>query len=120
MWLTPSCFLSSIFPYRRCFHPPPPGQITDMKLVFIPISILGGLLAGAIGQKAFDAIWGKVDDREPPQPEHREISIAKLAIALVIEGAIFRLVKGLFDHAARRGFARMTGEWPGEEEPERA
>ena len=91
-----------------------------MKLVFIPISILGGLLAGAIGQKAFDAIWGKVDDREPPQPEHREISIAKLEIALVIEGAIFRLVKGLFDHAARRGFARMTGEWPGEEEPERA
>ena len=91
-----------------------------MKLVFIPISIVGGLLAGAIGQKAFDAIWGKVDDREPPQPEHREVSLAKLAIALVIEGAIFRLVKGLFDHSARRGFARMTGEWPGEEEPEKA
>jgi hypothetical protein len=91
-----------------------------MKLMFIPISILGGLLAGAIGQKAFDAIWGKVDDREPPQPEHREVNLAKLAIALVIEGAIFRLVKGLFDHAARRGFARMTGEWPGEEEPEKA
>ena len=91
-----------------------------MKLVFIPISIVGGLLAGAIGQKAFDAIWGKVDDREPPQPEHREVSLAKLAIALLIEGAIFRLVKGLFDHAARRGFARMTGEWPGDEEPEKA
>jgi hypothetical protein len=91
-----------------------------MKLVFIPISIIGGLLAGAIGRKAFDAIWGKVDEHEPPQPEHREISLGKLAIALIIEGAIFRLVKGLFDHAARRGFARMTGEWPGEEEPEKA
>jgi len=91
-----------------------------MKVAFIPVSILGGLLAGFIGQKAFDAIWGRVDDREPPQPEHREVSLAKLAIALVIEGAIFRLVKGLFDHAARHGFARMTGEWPGEEEPERA
>src|SRR4051794_17145113 len=144
MWWTPSSFISSILPYRRCFFPaapgpdthmkllfisiqilrrPParaPGQITDMKLVFIPISILGGLLAGAIGQKAFDAIWGRVDEQEPPQPEHREVSLAKLAIALVIEGAIFRLVKGLFDHAARRGFARMTGEWPGEEEPEKA
>jgi hypothetical protein len=91
-----------------------------MKLVFIPISIIGGLLAGFLGQKVFDAIWGKVDDREPPQPEHREISLAKLAIALVIEGAIFRLIKGLFDHAARRGFARMTGAWPGEEQPDRA
>jgi len=91
-----------------------------MKIAFIPISVLGGLLAGFIGQKAFDAIWGKVDEQEPPQPEHREISWAKLAIALLIEGAIFRLVKGLFDHASRRGFARLTGTWPGEERPEGA
>jgi hypothetical protein len=91
-----------------------------MKIVFIPISVLGGLVAGFIGQKVFDAIWGKVDDHEPPQPEYREVSLVKLAIALLIEGAIFRLAKGLFDHAARRGFARMTGTWPGEEEPERS
>jgi Protein of unknown function (DUF4235) len=91
-----------------------------MKVAFIPFSILGGLLAGFLGQKIFDAIWGKVDEQEPPQPEHREVRIAKLVIALIIEGAIFRLVKGLFDHAARRGFARMTGAWPGEEQPDRA
>jgi hypothetical protein len=91
-----------------------------MKSAFLPVSIIGGILAGVIGRKAFDVIWGKVDDQEPPRPEHREISLAKLAIALVIEGAIFRLVKGLFDHAARRGFQRMTGEWPGEERPEGA
>ena len=57
-----------------------------MKIAFIPISVLGGLLAGFIGQKAFDAIWGKVDEQEPPQPEHREISLAKLAIALAHRG----------------------------------
>jgi hypothetical protein len=91
-----------------------------MKVAFIPISLLGGLLAGLIGRKIFDVIWGKVDEEEPPHPDHREISLAKLAVALAIEGAIFRLVKGLFDHAARRGFARMTGSWPGEEEPEKA
>jgi len=91
-----------------------------MKFAFVPVSVLGGILAGFIGQKAFDAIWGKVDAQEPPQPEHREVSLPKLAIALLIEGAIFRLVKGLFDHAARRGFARMTGAWPGDEQPDRA
>jgi hypothetical protein len=91
-----------------------------MKLAFIPVSIVGGILAGLVSRKAFDAIWGRVDEREPPQPDHREISLGKLAIALAIEGAIFRLVKGLFDHGARRGFARMTGEWPGEESPEEA
>ncbi|HEX3292124.1 MAG TPA: DUF4235 domain-containing protein [Solirubrobacterales bacterium] len=91
-----------------------------MKLAFIPVSVLGGILAGLIGQKVFEAIWGKVDEEEPPQPDHRQVSLPKLAIALAIEGAIFRLVKGLFDHAARRGFARMTGAWPGEDAPEKA
>ncbi len=91
-----------------------------MKIAFIPVSILGGLVAGFIGQKAFDAIWGKVDEHEPPQPDQREVSLAKLAIALIIEGAIFRLVKGLFDHGARLAVERMTGEWPGEEAPDKA
>jgi Protein of unknown function (DUF4235) len=91
-----------------------------VKVAFVPISVLGGLLAGFLGQKIFDAIWGKVDQYEPPQPGHRDVRLAKLALALIIEGAIFRLVKGLFDHAARRGFARMTGAWPGEESPEKA
>ena len=32
--------------------------------------------------------------------------------------AIFRLVRGWFDHGARQGFMRLTGSWPGEEAPE--
>ena len=38
--------------------------------------------------------------------------------ALVLEGAIFRLVKGLVDHGTRTSFAKFTGSWPGEEAPE--
>jgi hypothetical protein len=41
-----------------------------------------------------------------------------MLIALAIEGAIFRAVKGASDHYAREGFMRLTGTWPGEEEPE--
>lgn len=58
-----------------------------------------------------------VDDQEPPSPEHREFSWPKLVAALLVEGAIFRLVKGLTDHGARRTFAKATGTWPGEEAP---
>jgi Protein of unknown function (DUF4235) len=116
----PSSFISMHLLASPWFQRAEHGQIAPVKLAFIPVSILGGLLAGLIGQKVFDAIWGKVDDQEPPQPEHREVRLAKLATALIIEGAIFRLVKGLFDHAARRGFARMTGAWPGEESPDKA
>jgi hypothetical protein len=89
-----------------------------MKLVFTPISILAGLLAGLIGKKIFERLWGLVDEEEPPSSEHREISWPKLIAALLIEGAIFRLVKGLTDHGARRAFAKGTGSWPGEERPQ--
>jgi hypothetical protein len=89
-----------------------------MKFVFMPISIGGGLLAGLIAKKVFEQIWGLFDEEEPPEAKHREIAYGKLVVALMIEGAIFRLVRGFFDHSARRGFARLTGTWPGEEAPE--
>jgi Protein of unknown function (DUF4235) len=89
-----------------------------MKFAFLPISIAGGLLAGLLGKKAFERLWSVVDEEEPPDAKHREVGLLKLAAALILEGAIFRLLKGLFDHGARHGFARMTGTWPGEKSPE--
>ena len=88
-----------------------------MKLLFTPFSVLAGILAGLVGKKAFERFWGVIDDEEPPSPEHRELSWPKLIAALLIEGAIFSLVKGLTDHGVRRAFAKSTGTWPGEERP---
>jgi hypothetical protein len=90
-----------------------------MKLIFAPFSIVLGLIAGLLGKKVFAQIWGLIDDVEPPKPEHREFSWPKLIAALAVEGAIFRLVKGLVDHGSRTSFAKVTGKWPGEERPER-
>ena len=89
-----------------------------MKFLFLPVSIGGGIVAGLAGKKIFEAIWGAIDDEEAPDPKHREIHLGKLVAALALEGAIFRLVRGLFDHGSRQGFARLTGSWPGEERPE--
>ena len=90
-----------------------------MKFLFVPFSIASGLLAGFLSKKLFDGIWRLVDDQDAPEAEHKEISLAKLALALIIEGAIFRAVRGLTDHHARKGFHRLTGSWPGDEAPER-
>jgi hypothetical protein len=89
-----------------------------MKFLFMPFSILGGILAGLVGKKIFEQIWGVIDDEEPPEAKHREIDYRKLVLALLLEGAIFRLVRGWFDHGARQGFRRLTGTWPGDEAPE--
>jgi hypothetical protein len=89
-----------------------------MKILFTPISVIAGLLAGLLGTKIFERLWSLIDKKEPPSPEHREFSWPKLVAALLIEGAIFRLVKGLTDHGIRRAFEKGTGSWPGEERPE--
>ena len=89
-----------------------------MKFVFLPVSILGGLIAGLIGKKIFEQIWGLIDEQEPPEAKHRDVAYVKLAAALLLEGAIFRLIRGFFDHGSRHGFERMLGTWPGEEAPE--
>jgi len=89
-----------------------------MKAIFTPISIGIGLLAGTMASKLFAALWGVVDDEEAPDPKYREISYAKLVPALLVEGAIMRLVRGFVDHGLRHAYARATGSWPGEERPE--
>jgi homospermidine synthase len=88
------------------------------KLLFIPFSIAGGLIAGFISKKIFDLAWGLVDDEEPPEPEHRDVPWVKLMVALAVQGAIFRMMRGLADRGSRLAFFRFTGSWPGEEEPD--
>jgi len=89
-----------------------------MKLLFAPIGIIAGLLAGMVAQKGFDRLWAVFDEEEPPEPDQRDASYPKLIAALVVEGAVFRLTKGVVDHSVRGGFARMTGRWPGEKSAE--
>jgi hypothetical protein len=89
-----------------------------MKLFFAPIGIIAGLLAGMVAQKGFDRLWAVFDDEEPPEPDQRDASYPKLIAALLVEGAVFRLTKGMVDHGVRGGFARMTGTWPGEKSAE--
>lgn len=88
------------------------------KVLFIPVSIGAGLLAGLLSRKAFDQVWGLIDEEEPPDSKHRDSSWSRLLLAGAIQGAIFRAVKQATDHAARRAFYRTTGSWPGDKQPD--
>jgi hypothetical protein len=90
-----------------------------MKLLFVPISIGGGLIGGQIAKKLFEQIWGVIDTEEPPKPTHRQATWPKIIAAAALEGAIFRATKQAVDHGARTAFANATGTWPGEERPEK-
>jgi hypothetical protein len=91
-----------------------------MKFLFMPVSITAGLVAGFLSKKIFDGVWRLVDDEEAPEPEHKEISVVRMVLALAIEGAVFRAVRGVVDHQARKAFYNLTGSWPGDEAPEQA
>jgi hypothetical protein len=88
------------------------------KMLFIPVSIGAGLAAGLVSRKVFDQVWGLIDEQEPPDSKHRDVSWTRLLLAGAIQGAIFRAVKEATDHAARSAFYRTTGSWPGEKRPD--
>jgi len=88
------------------------------KLLFVPVSALGGLLAGVIGRRMFQRLWSLLDEREPPAPSQSDAPWSKLLAALLLEGAIFRVVRGIVDRGSRQAFKRVTGAWPGEKPPE--
>jgi Protein of unknown function (DUF4235) len=88
------------------------------KVIFLPLRVGAGLLAGIVGKRAFARVWSLIDDQRPPRAEQHRIRLSKLALALVIEGGLFRVLRGLADHGSRLAFARLTGSWPGEQAPE--
>ena len=90
------------------------------KILFVPFSITGGLLAGFVGKKIFDGIWGLIDEEEAPDGSDRDVPWAKLIAAAAVQGAIFRAVKTATDRGSRQAFMSVTGTWPGEEEPDPA
>ena len=84
------------------------------RILFAPLSIVAGLIAGALARKLSDSLWGLFDDKEAPEPEHSDAPWPKLLFSMALEGAVFSTVRGAVDHMARSQFSRATGVWPGE------
>jgi hypothetical protein len=90
-----------------------PGAPVVVRLMYAPVRIVSGRVAPRLSSRLFSSLWRLLDDSgPPPRPQDRQRSVAKLALALGLEGACVALVRGLLDHASRRQFARLTGRWP--------
>ncbi len=84
------------------------------RLVYKPIgllmSVLGGLVAGAI----FKRIWRSVaDEEDAPKATDERRSWREVATAAAAQGAVYGGVKALIDRGGATAFARLTGAWPG-------
>jgi hypothetical protein len=85
-----------------------------MKLLYKPFGVLLGILAGVLGRKLFDLVWGKIDDREPPEATTLETSWPRVIAVSALEGAIFKITRNAVDRGGAFGWHYLTGNWPGE------
>jgi len=89
-----------------------------VNAIFTLFSVGVGLAAGQLAKKIFQKIWGQFADEEAPKPKHREVVFVQMLVALIVEGAVTRVVRGLVDHGSRHAWRTATGSWPGAERPE--
>ena len=93
-----------------------------IKLLYKPlglvVSVLSGILAGAIFKRVWKAAAG---EEEAPTATDVRRGWGEVLAAAALQGAIFALVKAAVDRAAAEGTRKLTGVWPGDDsEPEKA
>ena len=84
------------------------------RIVYKPIglivSVLGGILAGAL----FKRLWkASAHEPDPPKATDERRNWGEIIAAATVQGAVFGAVKAAIDRAGATGFAKATGEWPG-------
>jgi hypothetical protein len=85
-----------------------------MKLLYKPagmlVSVLGGVIAGAIFKRVWKVAAGEDD---APKATDAQRGWREVLLAAALQGAIFGLVKAVIDRGAAEGTRRFTGVWPG-------
>ncbi|HVS28969.1 MAG TPA: DUF4235 domain-containing protein [Solirubrobacteraceae bacterium] len=86
-----------------------------MKLLYKPLGIVFGVLAGLLGRRLFQGLWGLIDEQDPPTATTKPSTWKKVLAAAALEGLTFKVARAAVDRAGASGFERVTGVWPGEQ-----
>ena len=76
------------------------------RLLSLLVSVLGGVLAGAVFKKVWAVVSG---EEEAPDATSSEYSTQEVLVAAAIQGAIFAVVKAAVDRAGAKGIKKITG-----------
>ena len=92
-----------------------------IKVLYKPtgmlVSVLGGVLAGAIFKQVWKVAFSEDD---APKATDADRSWREVLLAAAVQGAIFGLVKAAVDRGAAEGTRKVTGVWPGDEASRKA
>jgi hypothetical protein len=85
-----------------------------MKMLYrslsLVVSVLGGILAGAVFKKVWAVVSGEEEAPEATSPDY---STKEVLIVAAVQGAIFAVVKAAVDRAGAKGIKKITGTDPG-------
>jgi hypothetical protein len=76
------------------------------------VSVLGGVLAGAIFKQVWKVAFSEDD---APKATDADRGWREVLLAATMQGAIFGLVKAAVDRGTAEGTRKVTGVWPGED-----
>ena len=77
------------------------------------VSILGGLVAGAIFKQTWKLVAGEDD---APDPTDADRAWREILAAAALQGAIVAVIRAAVNRGAAHGTQKLTGTWPGGEE----
>ena len=89
------------------------------RVLYKPFGLIVGVLGGIVARAIFKRVWAAVpNEEEAPEATDERRGWGEVVAAAAAEGAVFGSVKAAIDRAGARGFANITGAWPGQTEPD--
>ncbi|MDQ3885879.1 MAG: DUF4235 domain-containing protein [Actinomycetota bacterium] len=80
------------------------------KTLSLIVSVLGGVLAGAVFKQVWKAVAGEEDAPEATSPEY---DTKNVLFAAALQGAIIGVVKAAVERSGAKGIQKVTGVHPG-------
>jgi hypothetical protein len=88
---------------------------TAAKVVYKPVGLLTGVVAGAIAHMVFRQLWKRIShEDEAPDPLQHEYPWREVILAAAVQGAIFAVVRAVINRGGAEAFRKLTGTWPGD------
>jgi hypothetical protein len=83
-----------------------------LRLLYKPLAIVGGIIAGKLGRSVFRSIWAKIDDEPPPTAGGGEGSTIKVVGAQALQAGVMAGTAAAVDRTFARFFHHLIGIWP--------
>jgi len=86
-----------------------------VKLLYKPLAIALGMLAGSLAGKVVAQVWKRVDDEDiPPKPDQKDTTWLLVLTGAALQGAVYAVTKAAVKRGGATGVEKVTGTWPGQ------